>query len=254
MSRSWLLYRLRVEVGQRVEAPNRVGYSHSGQLSLGPCGGRGELFCLLGLTLNLTFLQGLLLLGLFEHRGGARVSRNRLAKRKLALQVAVEAVLDGVVGAALDLLRNFGPFVSELGVELQNFAVLLSSPLLLGEVGVQVIDPALTALLADAARHKLGNLGPVAAADLTHDDLEALVLVGGPPVALEQLALIVELEPPLVALDLTLAGDVLANTVPVGCAELGDQLGQKFVLKGLGVALLTCSGVHSARYLGWRFV
>ena len=39
-------------------------------------------------------------------------------------------------------------------------------------------------------------------------------------------------------LDLALAGDVLANAVPVCRAQLGDQLGQQRVLYGLGSVCL----------------
>ena len=53
-------------------------------------------------------------------------------------------------------------------VESHNFDILVDSPLLLVDVRVQMIVPALTTLLADAAREALGYLGPVARPILVH--------------------------------------------------------------------------------------
>ena len=48
-----------------------------------------------------------------------------------------------------------------LEVEADDPRVLLQRPLLLDDVRVQMVMPALSALLADATRQLIGNLGPV---------------------------------------------------------------------------------------------
>ena len=46
-------------------------------------------------------------------------------------------------------------------VQFDDLGVLLNSPLPLANVWVQVVVPALTALLANASRQAFGNLSPV---------------------------------------------------------------------------------------------
>lgn len=106
-------------------------------------------------------------------------------------------------------------------VQAHDARVFLGAPLLLVYVWVQVVVPALAALLADAAGEALGDLGPVAWAILSDNFHEDSVFVLGPG-ARDTVIYVVQLEPADVALDLGLAGHQLANPVPGVAAELID--------------------------------
>jgi hypothetical protein len=62
----------------------------------------------------------------------------------------VEMVLDGVVGAAGQVLGDFGPLVAALAVLQEDYVLLLFRPWPLADRGVQVVVPAFPALLAGA--------------------------------------------------------------------------------------------------------
>ena len=65
-----------------------------------------------------------------------------------------------IVGAAWQVFGDDAPLCALLLNALQNQLVLLLSPLLFDHVWVQSVVPALSALLADAARQILSNLAP----------------------------------------------------------------------------------------------
>lgn len=65
----------------------------------------------------------------------------KLAALHLAPHCAVPVVLDGVVGAAGQELRDLGPLVAVLCVLLHQHAVLLLGPLPPLDAGIQVIVP-----------------------------------------------------------------------------------------------------------------
>jgi pantothenate synthetase len=84
---------------------------------------------------------------LLTRRGLARLRRARLEEVvKLALlqapaQRAVPVVLYGVVRAALQVLRQLGPRVAQLGVQPDQQLVLLGRPVSLLDVRVEVVVP-----------------------------------------------------------------------------------------------------------------
>ena len=100
----------------------------------------------------------------------------------LALEGRVEVVLYVVVGASGEVFRYLGPAVPILEVELEDARILLLSPSILLDIGVQMVVPALPALLADAARQVLSNLAPVLSAALLHlvDQLAILLFCPRP--------------------------------------------------------------------------
>ena len=89
-------------------------------------------------------------------------------------------VLDCIVGAPREELGDLSPTVPESFVSLENFPVLLIAPRILVDVGIEVVVPALAALLSDAAGEVTSNERPLLRAVLAHerDDLE--ILFGGP--------------------------------------------------------------------------
>ena len=79
----------------------------------------------------------------------------------LLLHARVPVVLDGVVRAALQVLSNDGPLVfvhAILNVENELF---LETPIVLFDPWIQMVVPALTALLADTAWQVVGDVGPL---------------------------------------------------------------------------------------------
>jgi len=59
-------------------------------------------------------------------------------------------------------------------------AVLLLRPGLLPDRGLQVVCPALAALLSTSLRHVGSNLGPVTSTELLDQETQAVILVRGP--------------------------------------------------------------------------
>ena len=79
----------------------------------------------------------------------------------LLLHARVPVVLDCVVSAALKVLGNDGPLVfvhAILNVENELF---LETPIVLFDPWIQMVVPALTALLADTAWQVVGDVGPL---------------------------------------------------------------------------------------------
>ena len=103
------------------------------------------------------------LLGSREQSLGYPVIRERvlvaIVHAQFALDSGVPVVFDGVVSPSRKPLRNQGPLIAHsailtfiLFVGLNDGLILLISPSLLSDVGVQVVVPPLAALLADSSR------------------------------------------------------------------------------------------------------
>lgn len=100
-----------------------------------------------------------------------------------ALEGGVVAVLDRVVCAAGEHVGNSAPLVPQGGVQAENCAVLGGGPVLLLEVRVELIDPALAGLLAGATRKVGGDGAPVLGAVARDEVDEQAVLVDAPRTA-----------------------------------------------------------------------
>ena len=72
-----------------------------------------------------------------------------------------------VVGPARKILGDLGPAIAELLVRVDDGLVLLRRPFVLLDVRVQVIVPALAALLTNAPGKCLCDVAPVFSAELT---------------------------------------------------------------------------------------
>ena len=202
--------------------------------SLGPGGGAFRLgggFGVLGVLLShrlglslglllgggLLLLAGALLLLAFAVAGGIGggegVESTRDSLVNLALEGGVPVVFDGVVGATDERLGNLGPPVAELVVGEDQLAVLVAAPLLALDLGVEVVVPALAALLADAPRKLLRNLGPLLSAQLA-DELDDLGILLRRPRAFDELG-VENLLPAVQALDVRALLEVLGCWVEV---------------------------------------
>ena len=144
-------------------------------------------------------------------------------------QVGVVAVLDGIVGAAVDLLSDVAPTVAMHQVQLDDQKVFFHGPLALADIRVQVVVPALATLLTDAPRQAFGDMGPVAGARRRDNLREDLVFLLGPR-ALRKVAAVVQLQPARVALDLRFSGQKFTDTIPAVLTESVDVIHQFLVL------------------------
>ena len=79
----------------------------------------------------------------------------------LTFEGGVEMVLDVVISAPLEMLGYFRPSVAELLMKSKNLLVLLLSPFVLLNVGIQVVVPAFSALLTYTPRQELSDLRPI---------------------------------------------------------------------------------------------
>ena len=181
-------------------------------------------------------------------------------------QVGVVSVLDGVVGAAIDLLSDVAPTVAVHQVQFDDQKVFFHGPLSLADIRVQVVVPALATLLTDAPRQAFGDMGPVAGARRRDNLREDLVLLLGPR-ALRKVTAIVQLQPARVALNLRFSGQKFTDTIPAVLTESVDVIYQFLVLyinadkravrptvKAVIELLLTSAAVHWMQYLGCFFL
>ena len=90
-------------------------------------------------------------------------------------------VLDVVVCATLEVFGNIGPAIIELIVEENKSPLLLIAPTNFLVQGIQVIVPALSALLAHATCELPCDEGPVVGTLLLDILYDHSVFVGGPP-------------------------------------------------------------------------
>lgn len=115
-------------------------------------------------------------------------------------------VLNGVVGSADEHLGHLGPLVAVGGVGQEEDPLLMVHPLLLADAGVQVVVPALPALLAQPALDRLGDEGPSLGAVLLDQFTNQIVLSLSPGLLLEESEAVGVL---LVGVTVVLLGDLL---------------------------------------------
>jgi len=116
-------------------------------------------------------------------------------------EVRVESVLDRIISAAIDTLGDIAPAIAMDQVQPHNEEIFLHRPLSLGDVRVQVVVPALAALLSNATRKVLCYLCPILGAQLNNNYRQDLVLLLRPG-AFRKMTAIDELEPTCVTFDL----------------------------------------------------
>lgn len=92
----------------------------------------------------------------------------------------VPVVFDAVVGPALEHLRDLGPLVAELSVLQIENPLFVFAPRNFLDFRVQVVVPALSALLADAAGQVLCDLRPLLRPVFLDEQQNELVFFGRP--------------------------------------------------------------------------
>lgn len=115
-------------------------------------------------------------------------------------------VLDGVVGPSDQHLGHLSPFVAVGGVGQEEDPLLVVHPLLLTDAGVEVVMPALPALLAKPALDGLGDEGPPLGAVLLDQLADQIVLGLSPGLLLQESESVGVL---LVGVAVVLLGDLL---------------------------------------------
>ena len=86
-------------------------------------------------------------------------------------------IFDGVVCAPGEERCDFGPFGAVNTVRMNDGAVFIGGPSLLFDIGVEMVVPALPALLADAAGQKRRNKRPLFRAVLVDKLHHGIVLL-----------------------------------------------------------------------------
>ena len=108
--------------------------------------------------------------------------------------------------------RHFTPARIKLHEKLDDHEILLQGPFLLNDVGVKMVVPSFTTLLANSARQYLSNLCPVFGAVVCHNFCQELIFFFGPGCT-DHVITICEFQVALVAFDLGFA-EQLAQTIP----------------------------------------
>ena len=139
-------------------------------------------------------------------------------------------VLNRVIGPTRKQLRDLGPSISKGFVSLKNLPVLLFPPRLLVNVGVEVVVPALPALLPNSARQMPCNQTPLLRTVLS-DELDDLQVLFGGPRTFHQ-ARLKYLLPSVEALNLSSISQFLGNLLPVASTVLLDSRTERIVLWG----------------------
>lgn len=138
-----------------------------------------------------------------------------------------------VVRPTVQELRDFTPFVAVDLVQPNDLLVFLGGPFVLLDVGVQVVVPALAALLSDAPWECLRDVRPVLGSELFNIFREFLVFLGCPGTF--DHGGIEDFLPAMQALDIGSVVEVRCNLLPVFCAKLVDELGKLLIFLGVPV-------------------
>ena len=150
------------------------------------------------------------------------------------LETCVEAILDIVVDPPRHELLNLDPLVLVHLVQLHQLEVLCHSPFLLVQVGIDVVIPALSALLPDPPREKSGDFLPLFEAELGYFLPEDHVFLRR-PVSFDLLnsavfSVVSELQPPVHALHFRLGG--VEGELALGQLQIGP-LGLNVLVQSL---------------------
>ena len=97
----------------------------------------------------------------------------------ILLNEGVKTIFDFIFGSACDPLTDLGPLAAKFSVELDKFTILLVSPLLVFDPGVQFVDEALSDLLSCFRAKGFREDLPVFANFFDKSD-DGFILMGGP--------------------------------------------------------------------------
>mmetsp|Transcript_3158 Transcript_3158/g.9795 ORF Transcript_3158/g.9795 Transcript_3158/m.9795 type:complete len:215 (-) Transcript_3158:225-869(-) len=177
-----------------------------------------------------------------QHRrpGATPVDRGAAARRVLAPSGRVPVVLDGVVRAPRQQLGDLRPLVAVRLVRFHENAVLLLAPAVALDVRVEVVVPALAALLANAARQVTRNHAPLLGAMLQHQAQDLVVLLLRPR-PLDEVR-VEHLLPAVQALNIGAVGEEFGDLFPVLARVDLDGAAQHVVLLRRPAALGRASG------------
>ena len=144
------------------------------------------------------------------------------------LDTLVKSIFDVVVCAARQVFGNFSPLRAHLHIELGHLDIFLKCPLVALNVWIELVKPALAALLGDATWNHRSDQAPVLLSVLLHKVGQDLILFGCPSL-LSFVGLLSELKVARVALDHGLL-HVLADDAPLTDPVSSDQRDELFVL------------------------
>ena len=131
----------------------------------------------------------------------------------LLLHARVPVVFYRVVRAALQILRDYRPFVLTEPILDVEDELLLKAPVVLLDPRIQMVVPALATLLPDAAWQVVRDVGPLLGAVALHQRQHKLVFFLAPG-ALDECR-IEHFLPSMQALDVSAAIQTLRNLLPI---------------------------------------
>lgn len=143
-----------------------------------------------------------------------------LLKAVVHLEGGVEPVFDRVVSSAGHVLRDQGPLLAVLEVQVHQLLVLVEGPLVACNVGIEMVVPPFTALFPNTTWEHGSDVVPALRTMLNNHDLEPLVLLLGPGTFLAALDLILLLKAEILEIRRL---DVVAHFVLV-VWQVGAQL------------------------------
>lgn len=150
-------------------------------------------------------------------------------------QRGVEAVFDVVVCSSGEELGDFTPFVTVLFVSLDDGAIFFSGPLVLLDIRVKVVVPALAALFADSPWECLGDVAPIFCAKFLDILCEPFILFLAPGTFHH--GRIENFLPSVEALDVSSLIQERGYSLPISSTKLHDELRELVVLFGVPISL-----------------
>jgi len=147
-------------------------------------------------------------------------------------QMRVESVLDCVVRTAWKIFSDFGPLGPVFGMQFDNFRVLFFGERVFTNLGVQMVHPALSALLSKPPGDALRDIRPLAFTMGLDPNEYQTIFVGCPRTFLD--AWVEHLPPAMQALDVRFGPSeaLESNGLPVLFVVLLDCTPKCFIILG----------------------
>jgi hypothetical protein len=147
---------------------------------------------------------------------------------QLLLHARVPVVLDGVVGTTLEHLGYLSPLVAVVAVHQIEDPLFLTAPAYLLDLRVQMVVPALPALLADPPWEVFSNQSPLLGTVLV-DKMKDHAILFLSPRALNE-TWVQNFLPPMQALHVCAPGELFGDSFPILSSMFADSFCEMLIL------------------------
>jgi hypothetical protein len=147
---------------------------------------------------------------------------------QLLLHARIPVILDGVVGATFKHLGYLCPLVAVVSVHQIEDPLFLSAPADLLDLRIQVIVPALTALLSDPPREVLCDQSPLLGTVFVYKVKDHAILLLGPGTLDE--AGVQNFLPPMEALHVSAPWELFGDSFPILSSMFSDSFCEMLIL------------------------